>query len=77
VPSATSASTGQRQFPSLVAAWEEEQRLARLILLAHSSVSQPKKLVVLDGNAHAQHIFKTEHSEDLMKHIVEWLTTSD
>ncbi|MEO2018209.1 MAG: alpha/beta fold hydrolase [Fuerstiella sp.] len=43
----------------------------------YNSAKQPKKLVVLDGTAHAQHIFKTKHSEDLMKHIVEWLTASD
>jgi len=35
---------------------------------------EPKKLVVLDGDAHAQHIFKTERAEELMKLIADWLT---
>ena len=43
----------------------------------YNSATQPKKLIVLDGNAHAQHIFKTKHSEELMKHIAEWLTAGD
>ncbi len=33
----------------------------------------PKKLVVLDGNAHAQHIFKTAQGAKLTQLIVDWL----
>jgi len=35
---------------------------------------EPKKLVILKGAAHAQHIFKTDQSEDLFKLISDWLT---
>ncbi len=34
---------------------------------------EPKKLVVLEGNAHAQHIFKTGQSDKLTQLIVDWL----
>ena len=36
--------------------------------------SEPKKWVVLDGSSHAQHIFKTPQAEELMEHILDWLT---
>ena len=36
--------------------------------------SEPKKWVVLDGSSHAQHIFKTPQAEELMDHILDWLT---
>ena len=80
-------------------------QIDRLILLAHSPVSQPnkltgkklfivsrgdgirtsvqqqydaapepKKLLILDGNAHAQHIFRTPHSDALQDAIVGWLS---
>ena len=34
---------------------------------------EPKKLVILEGNAHAQHIFKTGQSDKLTQLIVDWL----
>ena len=34
---------------------------------------EPKKLVVLEGNAHAQHIFKTGQGAKLTQLIVDWL----
>ena len=34
---------------------------------------EPKKLVLLDGSAHAQHIFKTTQSDELTRLILEWL----
>lgn len=34
----------------------------------------PKELVVLDGAAHAQHIFKTEQAERLMREILRFLS---
>lgn len=33
----------------------------------------PKKLVVLEGSAHAQHIFKTNQSQALTKLVIDWL----
>lgn len=35
---------------------------------------QPKKLVVLEGSAHAQALFDTDQGEGVMQEIVEWLT---
>jgi pimeloyl-ACP methyl ester carboxylesterase len=35
---------------------------------------QPKELVVLDGDAHAQFIFQTEQGERLMRQIIRFLT---
>ena len=34
---------------------------------------EPKKMVVLKGNAHAQHIFKTSQSRELSSTIIHWL----
>lgn len=34
---------------------------------------EPKDLVILDGNAHAQHIFRTDRGEELTETILEWL----
>ena len=36
--------------------------------------SKPKKWIVLEGSAHAQHIFKTAQADELMQHILDWLT---
>ncbi len=41
----------------------------------HNAAPEPKKLVILPGSAHAQHIFKTPQSEMLIKAIIDWLTT--
>jgi len=35
--------------------------------------SEPKKLVVLEGSAHAQYLFDTEQGERVMREIVGWL----
>ena len=35
---------------------------------------QPKKLVVLEGSAHAQYLFDTEQGERVMREILQWLT---
>jgi len=35
---------------------------------------EPKKLVLLDGNAHAQFLFNTDQGERLMKEILQFLT---
>ena len=87
------------------AAVEAEQgSIDRLILLAHSTISnpggmqgkklfigtkgdnmsarrpqfdqasEPKKWVVLEGSAHAQYILKTPQADELMQHILDWLT---
>lgn len=48
-------------------------RLLKSVQKQHSSAPDPKKLVVLDGQAHAQHIFRTDQAETLMKQIITWL----
>jgi pimeloyl-ACP methyl ester carboxylesterase len=35
---------------------------------------EPKKLVVLEGSAHAQYLFQTDQGERVMREILEWLT---
>ena len=35
---------------------------------------EPKKFVQMEGNAHAQHIFRSGKKDELTKHIVDWLT---
>jgi len=34
---------------------------------------QPKKLVVLEGSAHAQYLFDTDQGERVMEEILRWL----
>ena len=34
---------------------------------------EPKKLVVLEGSAHAQYLFQTDQGERVMREILEWL----
>ena len=36
--------------------------------------SQPKELIVLDGSAHAQALFETEHADRLMQEILKFLS---
>ena len=40
----------------------------------HKAAPDPKKLIVLPGNAHAQHIFKTPQGDALMREMIAWLT---
>jgi pimeloyl-ACP methyl ester carboxylesterase len=35
---------------------------------------EPKELLIIDGSAHAQHIFRTEHGTHLMREIIRFLT---
>lgn len=39
----------------------------------YEKAPQPKKLVVLDGSAHAQFLFKTDQGERVMQEILRWL----
>ena len=38
------------------------------------SAPQPKKLVILDGSAHAQYLFQTEQADRVMREILNFLT---
>ena len=40
----------------------------------YARASQPKKLVILDGSAHAQFIFETDQGKRLMREIMRFLT---
>jgi len=43
----------------------------------YNASSQPKKLKVYPGSFHAQHMFKAEYSEELIKVIISFLNTSE
>lgn len=47
-----------------------------VITAQYEQATEPKKLVVLEGRAHAQHIFKTAQAEPLMAAILAFLRTS-
>jgi pimeloyl-ACP methyl ester carboxylesterase len=51
----------------------EDERLVSRIKKQYKNAPEPKKLVLLKGSAHAQHIFKTDQSEQLTKLILEFL----
>ena len=42
----------------------------------YDQAPDPKELVILDGSAHAQHIFNTEQGERLMREILRFLSDS-
>ncbi len=50
-------------------------RLKAAVSKQHQSAPKPKRLVVLEGKAHAQHIFKSEQSSELIDLITQWLTS--
>ena len=41
----------------------------------YEKAPQPKKLIVLDGTAHAQYLFQTDQSERVMQEILQWLSS--
>ena len=51
----------------------EGDGLASFVKQAHSAAPEPKKLIVLPGSAHAQHIFKTDQAEALFKAIARFV----
>jgi alpha-beta hydrolase superfamily lysophospholipase len=51
-------------------------RLSQSVKQQYEAAPQPKKLVILEGNAHAQHIFRSPQADELTKQIVDWLTQS-
>ncbi len=52
----------------------EGDGLAARVRDQHRRAPDPKKLVVLPGSAHAQHIFKTAQADELTATILAWLT---
>jgi len=51
----------------------EDEKLLSRVREQHNSAPEPKQLVILKGDAHAQHIFKTDQSEQLTELILEFL----
>lgn len=51
----------------------EGDRLADSVRSQFKKAPEPKRLEILEGSAHAQHIFKTKHGPALTKMIVEFL----
>jgi pimeloyl-ACP methyl ester carboxylesterase len=49
-------------------------RLPR-IRAAYEKAPEPKKLIVLEGSAHAQFLFQTDQAERVMKEILDFLAT--
>lgn len=47
--------------------------IRRTVEQQYRKAPDPKELRVIGGSAHAQHIFKTEHSQSLMSAIIDWL----
>ncbi len=54
----------------------EDERLVSTIKEQYKNAPEPKELVVLKGSAHAQHIFKTEQSEQLTGLILDFLANN-
>jgi pimeloyl-ACP methyl ester carboxylesterase len=44
------------------------------VVKAHELASDPKRLVVIDGSSHAQHIFKTRRADQLTNEILDFLS---
>lgn len=41
----------------------------------YEKAPQPKRLIVLEGSAHAQYLFQTDQSERVMQEILRWLSS--
>lgn len=50
----------------------DERRLPG-IQAQYEKAPEPKKLIVLDGSAHAQFLFRTDQAERVMREILQWL----
>ena len=43
----------------------------------YEAAPKPKKLLILEGDAHAQHIFRTSQASALQDAIVDWLSEAE
>ncbi len=41
----------------------------------YEKAPQPKKLIVLEGSAHAQYLFQTDQADQVMREILQWLSS--
>lgn len=51
----------------------KDEPMASQVKAQYRLAPEPKQLQLIGGSAHAQHIFKTEHGEELRKIIVDFL----
>lgn len=51
----------------------KDEPMASQVKAQYRLAPEPKQLQLIDGSAHAQHIFKTGHGEELRKIIVDFL----
>ena len=51
----------------------EKERLYNRVKLIYSKSAEPKILKEFQGNAHAQHLFKSKHSEQLTQLIIDFI----
>jgi len=58
---------------SLLFIASEHEAMAKSIEQSYQQAPQPKKLILIKGSAHAQHIFKTIQSKQLQQVILEFL----
>lgn len=49
----------------------------RSVQQQYEAAADPKKLIIMPGDAHAQHIFRTRYSEELMNHILAGLGSTE
>lgn len=63
---------GYQKHNKLFVASENERNILRM-KQQYEKAPDPSKLVLLPGNAHAQHIFKTDQSDHLTNLILEFL----
>jgi hypothetical protein len=48
--------------------------IAEGIRKAYEQAAEPKRLVLLEGDAHAQHLFATDQGPNVLATIRDWLT---
>ena len=61
-----------RQIDKLVVVAKEE-RFYTQVTEIYEKISEPKELKVYKGDAHAQHLFNSEHADDLTERIVAFI----
>ncbi len=54
----------------------KDEYLAKAIIALFDKAPEPKLLKLIEGNAHAQHIFKTPQAEELTRIIIQFLESS-
>lgn len=65
-----------KSIKKLIVVSKNERLFTRVKVIYHAS-SQPKELKVYPGSFHAQHMFKSEYSHELIKVIISFLNTSE